>query len=454
MRAPWFGLRRSVFGQQLSRKPASLRPCLESLEDRVTPTHTVAVSVVNPPAQFFEGSAIALTSTVNGATSPTYAWSVTKDGAAFETSTPTTNADFSFTPDDNASYAITLTVTDVDHDVTDSSTVISVANAAPTAAITGPTLGVPGQSLTFTVSATDPSSVDQAAGFTYSIDWNDGSQAEVISASAGNGTGVSVDHTFTGTGTFQVGVTATDKDTGVSTTATLSVTISSTAVVNGTLLVGGTTGNDSINIVPQGPQKTANTTVKLLMNGTQKVFKGINSIQVFAQAGNDNVHLAGAIKVPAMLDGGAGNDRLQGGAGKDLLLGGDGNDHLNGHTNYDVLVGGTGRDRLIGGPGDDLLIAGSLTFDAAAMAALWKAWSANTSTGARVAALTDPTAAVALIFTGANATVLDDGEADVLTGASGTDWFVASLPQDTATDLHVNEFLNGGPVKKTKGKGK
>ena len=42
----------------------------------------------------------------------------------------------------------------------------------PTASITGPTDGVPGQSRTLTFGATDPSLADQAAGFTFDIDWD------------------------------------------------------------------------------------------------------------------------------------------------------------------------------------------------------------------------------------------------------------------------------------------
>src|SRR5262245_34258814 len=436
-------------------RPANSRPCLELLEDRLTPSHTVAI--VDAPAVSAEGTAIALTSSVVGATTPTYAWSVTKDGAAFDTGTPTTNADFSFTPDDNASYIVSLAVTDDDgtgvHVVSASST-IAVDNVAPTAGITGAASGVPGQLLNFTVTATDPSTVDAEAGFTYKIDWeSDGTVDETIAASDGNGAGVAVSHTFTTTGTFQVSVTATDKDGDVSAPETLSVTISRTAVVDGTLFVGGTEGNDNISIIPKGKPKSADATVKLLMNGTKQVFTGIDEIQVFALGGNDRVHLAGAIRVPAMLDGGDGNDNLKGGKGADLLLGRDGNDHLNGQQNNDVLIGGAGLDRLIGGPGEDLLIAGSLTFDEdpEALAALWAAWSASTPIGARVAALTNPTAAVALIFEGANATVVSDGDADRLTGAARTDWFVATPGEDTITDLHGNEFLNGG---KATGKGK
>src|SRR5262249_1055427 len=48
---------------------------------------------------------------------------------------------------------------------------ITVRNVAPTASISGATTGLPGQLQSFTLLASDPSSVDQAAGFTFRIDW-------------------------------------------------------------------------------------------------------------------------------------------------------------------------------------------------------------------------------------------------------------------------------------------
>ena len=49
---------------------------------------------------------------------------------------------------------------------------------------------------------------------------------------------------------------------------------------------------------------------------------------------------------PAVLDGGAGEDKLTGGKGDDVLRGGDGND---------TILGNDGRDHIEGGSGDDLL---------------------------------------------------------------------------------------------------
>src|SRR5262249_5884640 len=46
-----------------------------------------------------------------------------------------------------------------------------VANVAPVATIAGPAEGVRGQVRSFTLAASDPSTGDAAAGFTYSINW-------------------------------------------------------------------------------------------------------------------------------------------------------------------------------------------------------------------------------------------------------------------------------------------
>ena len=50
----------------------------------------------------------------------------------------------------------------------------TVVNVAPTATESGPTSGTTGTALSFTASATDPSTVDTAAGFTYNWNFGDG----------------------------------------------------------------------------------------------------------------------------------------------------------------------------------------------------------------------------------------------------------------------------------------
>jgi hypothetical protein len=102
---------------------------------------------------------------------------------------------------------------------------INVTNVAPTPALPGfTTTGLATEVLTYKLSATDPSSVDTAAGFTYKINWGDGSAVQTVSRTANNGTGVSLTHVFTTAGTDTVSLTSTDKDGGA-TTITRTVTV-------------------------------------------------------------------------------------------------------------------------------------------------------------------------------------------------------------------------------------
>src|SRR5207244_3370583 len=197
-------------------------------------------------------------------------------------------------------------------------------------------------------------------------DWNTaGTVDQTISATANNGAGVTVDHTFSLPGPNTFSVTATDKDGGASAPVTQTVTVTNgAAVVNGVLTVAGTLGSDAIFIIPKGKPTAQNATVRVFMNGQNLgTFSAVNSMTIYALDGNDFVHLAGSIRVPATVFGGAGDDRIKGGKGNDILAGGDGNDWLNGGQGNDILIGGNGSDRLVGGPGDELLVANATTFD-------------------------------------------------------------------------------------------
>ena len=117
--------------------------------------------------------------------------------------------------DDNAEYGIEFKITDPDGLISKAaSATVTVLNVAPMPAIAGPARGVRGQPRPFTVSADDPSSADEAAGFSFVIDWGDGTDPQTIPATPNNGAGVALGHIFTTVGTYTVQVTATDKDGG------------------------------------------------------------------------------------------------------------------------------------------------------------------------------------------------------------------------------------------------
>jgi hypothetical protein len=126
---------------------------------------------------------------------------------------------------------------------------VQVKNVAPTASLSSPNNGVPGQPRTFTFSAVDVSPTDQSAGFSYTINWGDGA-AQTIARTAGNGRALAVDHVYTTTGSFTAQLTATDKD-GATSVASMQPNRVQVVQMQGTdLAVGGTTGTDSISISP------------------------------------------------------------------------------------------------------------------------------------------------------------------------------------------------------------
>src|SRR5262249_35814949 len=118
----------------------------------------------------------------------TFAWNFGDGGTA-------TGAMPTHTYADNGVYTVTVSVPH-GYNVTTGTLTVTVLNVPPTAAVSGPADAVPGQDRIWTFSATDPSTVDQAAGFTYQINWGDGTTQTVT----GPASGVQVDHVFTATG--------------------------------------------------------------------------------------------------------------------------------------------------------------------------------------------------------------------------------------------------------------
>jgi Ca2+-binding RTX toxin-like protein len=418
------------------------------------------------PYSVSEGSSIVLnasgsTDAEDASSALTYQWDFDGDGQ-FDDATginPTISA-----LDGPRVHTVTVRVTD-SGGLTDTATAtVTIANLPPTASVSGPTVAIRGKPLTFTLTATDPAPADQAAGFTFEIDWDaDGTIDQTVIGPSG----MTVQHAYPEAGAHTMRVTATDKDGGVSPAATATVAVTAAAIAPDpldpekvALFVGGTTHDDLIVVSPG--LTSGSYTVTILTPGphgldlTVGVFRpqpgrwevewtlggssvsmftlpltgSLSRIVVHAQGGNDDVTVAGGITAAAWLYGGDGNDRLKSGGGSNVLLGGAGDDLLIGGRARDLLIGGAGADHLIGGAGDDILIGGTTAFDAneQALAAIRAEWNSTRDFATRVANLagtgTGPRAngGFFLLLDGPHATVFNDGTADVLTGASGVDW--------------------------------
>src|SRR5262249_39888586 len=172
----------------------------------------------------------------------------------------------------------------------------------PTTSITGPTIGVPGQPLTYTFAVNGPTQ-----GIVFTINYGDGT---TLTTRAG-GPSITLDHLYHTTNTFTIQVTAKDKNGVVSQLARQTVKISTVAMEADpsggmALAVGGNAaGGDAITI---SATSTTGKTVDVTINKTDYgTFTPTGHIFVYGQGGKDTITLAAYkgsyIVVPAFLYG-------------------------------------------------------------------------------------------------------------------------------------------------------
>lgn len=318
--------------------------------------------------------------------------------------------------------------------------VVLALNAPPAAAVTGPPVAVRGQTIAFTLSAED-AAVDEAEGFEYTVDWDDGT-LQTVPKAPGNGAGLEVEHSYVVVDIYKVRVTAMDQHGAVSEVAEFDIDVRAAALFDDSLapgqdmlVVGGTPGRDKIRLYP-GP---AAGDVSVKVNGTfVGNFRPTTRLVVHGYGNKDVLVVDRRLTLPAWLYGGPGQDELTGG-GPNVLIGGAGNDRLTGYRRRDLLFGGAGVDHLFGGAGDDLLIADTTDFEADgfALAAIQAEWLSSRSKMSRFRNITgdaaNPEFAARLNGTtflrakGASRTLSRDANADILRGEAGWDVFFANL---------------------------
>src|SRR5688572_6510380 len=122
---------------------------------------------------------------------------------------------------------------------------------------------------------------------------------------------------------------------------------------NGTLLIGGTSGDDRIHIT----RRFRDGRILVETNGEGQLFlpQLVKRIQIYGFGGDDVITVGPNVR-SAYLNGGDGNDTLTGGDGDDFLVGGDRDDSLTGGIGNDSLEGGVGNDELHGNAGNDYLL--------------------------------------------------------------------------------------------------
>jgi uncharacterized delta-60 repeat protein len=234
-----------------------------------------------------------------------------------------------------------------------------------------------------------------------------------------------------------------------------------------------TAGADTFDFAPA----TAGVTVRI--GGTISAISGRAAVttrgaifNVVGGSGPDTFTFAAGARLGGVLDGGPGRDLVSfagymtpvtvnlrhgtatgmggvtgiedaaGGAGSDILVGDGQDNRLTGNGGRDVLIGGGGADVLVGGAAGDLLIGGPTSHDLAPadLVAIRAEWVRPIAYATRVAHLLGTTPG------GRNGAVLldpaslsEDGQADVLTGGTGLDWFL-TFNGDT-TDATAGETV-------------
>ena len=207
-----------------------------------TASHTVAVSNLNPAATITsapdagsEGSPLTFSGTGSDpgpADVLTLSWTVTRDGSVVASGS---GSDFTFTPDDNGTYVVTLTVTDDDGGSARVTRTLIVNNAPPQKTSAGGDQTVTAGTLaTFRGSFTDPGTTD-----THTFLWTVTDSAGQVVAT---GTTQAIDLTLTAVGVYTVTFTVTDDD-GDSDTATATLTVVGGQQVTDLALVSVTTPN-------------------------------------------------------------------------------------------------------------------------------------------------------------------------------------------------------------------
>ena len=270
-------------------------------------------------------------------------------------------------------------------------------------------------------------------------------------------------------GVYTVTFTVTDDDTGQDSTS-LDVAIGRTYVEDGVLYIGGTNCRDHIDV--KKGKEPGTVEVKIDEKDTKIKTRGtfgptIDKVVVYAQGGDDKVHVHNNTELVAtelyggpgddklksgrsddLLDGGPGDDDLKADDGNDVLIGGDGDDKLNGGKGMDLLIGGLGADDIKGGSdggtdgGGDILIAGLTRYDnnVSALRSILDQWISDWNTGQPYDQIVDDLVA-AWLTPGED--VFEDGVTDKLDASNkARDLFFADLDEMDEDDDKVKGDKN------------
>ncbi|HEY4309282.1 MAG TPA: proprotein convertase P-domain-containing protein [Pirellulales bacterium] len=247
---------------------------------------------------------------------------------------------------------VRLSATDSNNEIGDSTaTTLTIIDVPPVVSISGPTTALRGETNTYTLTANDVNA-DELAGFKFTINWGDGSPAQIITALSGT----QVTHGFNVAGQVSVAVTAVDQSGGVSQIATQVVHVDAEQLRPDTqnpslvdLVWGGSGGADVVQF-----NQISGTTIRIhetqlngaAVNNTLD-FTGITGrVVASGNNGNDVLDARGLLTTQATFDGGFGNNTIYGGSAGDILIGGSNGGE--GKQGSNVIIAGNGNNTIYG----------------------------------------------------------------------------------------------------------
>lgn len=194
---------------------------VETVDDSVSPNITGA------PAFTLEGAPTSLGSELPPSDDPalvTYAWKVIYGGELYDSGT---EADFTFLPQEDGDYVVTLTISAAERATSSQVRTIHVSNAAPVVDAGADQQSFEGSTVALTAASfTDAGTLDTHSA---TVDWGDGSLTEAATVSESTGSGsVSGSHVYADNGTYTVTVMVTD-DEGGSASDIFTVTVNNVA---------------------------------------------------------------------------------------------------------------------------------------------------------------------------------------------------------------------------------
>ncbi|MEZ6039741.1 MAG: PKD domain-containing protein [Planctomycetaceae bacterium] len=378
-----------------------------------------------------------------------------------------------------ANATAVLTILNDDDEINTAPEIITVTTDATMA-----DKALPGETVALTATFTDSD-----AGDTHSatIDWGDGTtSAGAVNQLTGVVTG---NHQYSTGGLFRVTVQITDLADQSDSGSTTSIVTGVRVTADGVLEIIGTSGKDIVNVQETGRRRRRNSdSVQVVANfdvqrghggsdgGSDggrdrgaEVFRfdadSVTSIHIVLCEGDDQATIGSGgsdggsdcgsdggsdrdLDIPALIEGGGGDDRLTGGRAADILIGGLGNDRISGGSGDDIILGGDGKDDLRGGNGNDLMVSDAWAYDAVldALDAVHQEWTDGSLTYEQKRDhLTGTTAGGhngAYLFN--SMTLATDGERDTIRGDRGRDLFFA-FSHDRVKDKKHDEdlFANG-----------